>query len=86
MDACQGSSSTGPSGSASASDSKSNAGMSVVVAAQAIPAGQALKAEDLQLTQLPSSPMVLMARFRLPLAPFLRWTFPRALLYSKGRW
>jgi pilus assembly protein CpaB len=30
--------------------------MSVVVAAQAIPAGQALKAEDLQLTQLPSKP------------------------------
>ena len=45
-----------PQASASASDSKSNAGMSVVVAAQAIPAGQTLKAEDLQLTQLPVKP------------------------------
>ncbi|EFI60012.1 MULTISPECIES: Flp pilus assembly protein CpaB [Comamonas] len=45
-----------PQASASASDSKSNAGMSVVVAAQAIPAGQALKTEDLQLTQLPAKP------------------------------
>ena len=45
-----------PQTSASASDSKSNAGMSVVVAAQAIPAGQTLKAEDLQLTQLPVKP------------------------------
>ena len=46
----------GPQASASASDSKSNAGMSVVVAAQAIPAGQTLKAEDLQLAQLPVKP------------------------------
>lgn len=39
---------------ASNSDSKSSADVSVVVAAQAIPAGQALKAEDLQLSALPS--------------------------------
>lgn len=45
-----------PQDQAFASDNKSNASMSVVVAAQAIPAGQALKAEDLQLTQLPAKP------------------------------
>ncbi|MCO8248231.1 Flp pilus assembly protein CpaB [Comamonas thiooxydans] len=45
-----------PQAPASASDSKPNVGMSVVVAAQAIPAGQTLKAEDLQLTQLPVKP------------------------------
>ena len=45
-----------PQAPASASDSKPNAGMSVVVAAQAVPAGQTLKAEDLQLTQLPVKP------------------------------
>lgn len=39
---------------ASNSDSKSSANVSVVVAAQAIPAGQALKVEDLQLSALPS--------------------------------
>ncbi|BDR11709.1 membrane fimbriae assembly protein [Comamonas testosteroni] len=45
-----------PQDHASASDSKPHVSMSVVVAAQAIPAGQALKAEDLQLTQLPAKP------------------------------
>ncbi len=40
---------------ASNSDSKSSTNVSVVVAAQAIPAGQALKAEDLQLSALPST-------------------------------
>jgi len=41
---------------ASAGNSQPNVGLSVVVAAQAVPAGQALKAEDLQLTQLPAKP------------------------------
>jgi len=45
-----------PQAQASASNSQSNAGLSVVVAAQAVPAGQALKAEDLQLMQLPAKP------------------------------
>ncbi|MGD9757635.1 MAG: Flp pilus assembly protein CpaB [Comamonas sp.] len=37
-------------------ESKPSADVNVVMAAQAIPAGQTLKAEDLQLTQLPSKP------------------------------
>ena len=41
---------------ASAHESKPSADVNVVMAAQAIPAGQTLKAEDLQLTQLPSKP------------------------------
>ncbi|WP_407714491.1 Flp pilus assembly protein CpaB [Comamonas testosteroni] len=45
-----------PQAQASASKSQPNASLSVVVAAQAIPAGQALKAEDLQLMQLPAKP------------------------------
>ncbi|NIF83056.1 Flp pilus assembly protein CpaB [Comamonas sp. Tr-654] len=45
-----------PQAQASASNSQPNASLSVVVAAQAIPAGQALKAEDLQLMQLPAKP------------------------------
>ncbi|MPS92104.1 Flp pilus assembly protein CpaB [Comamonas sp.] len=45
-----------PQAQASVSNSQPNAGPSVVVAAQAIPAGQALKAEDLQLMQLPAKP------------------------------
>ena len=45
-----------PQAQASASNSQPNASLSVVVAAQAVPAGQALKAEDLQLMQLPAKP------------------------------
>lgn len=45
-----------PQAQASTSDSQPNASLSVVVAAQAVPAGQALKAEDLQLMQLPAKP------------------------------
>ncbi|WEE77474.1 Flp pilus assembly protein CpaB [Comamonas testosteroni] len=45
-----------PQAQTSASSSQSNASLSVVVAAQAIPAGQALKAEDLQLMPLPAKP------------------------------
>ncbi|MGD9760023.1 MAG: Flp pilus assembly protein CpaB [Comamonas sp.] len=40
----------------SSSDVKSSANVSVVMAAQAIPAGQALKVEDLQISQLPALP------------------------------
>lgn len=45
-----------PQAQASASNSQPNASLSVVVAAQAIPAGQALKAGDLQLMPLPAKP------------------------------
>ena len=45
-----------PQAQASAGNSQPNASLSVVVAAQAVPAGQALKAEDLQLMQLPAKP------------------------------
>lgn len=45
-----------PQDKATASDSKPNVSMNVVVVAQAVLAGQALKAEDLQLTQLPAKP------------------------------
>lgn len=38
------------------SDSKSSANVNVVVAAQAIPAGQPLKSEDLRISTLPSKP------------------------------
>lgn len=45
-----------PQAQASVGNSQPNASLSVVVAAQAVPAGQALKAEDLQLMQLPAKP------------------------------
>ena len=45
-----------PQAQTSSSDAQSSAAVSVVVAAKAVPAGQVLKAEDLQVTGLPSKP------------------------------
>ncbi|QXZ09110.1 Flp pilus assembly protein CpaB [Comamonas sp. Y33R10-2] len=45
-----------PQAQTSSSGTQSSAAVSVVVAAKAVPAGQALKAEDLQVSGLPSKP------------------------------